>query len=490
MVFMPHWPKNIGSSKIISRLDNALILLKRLDNPHMKIPPVLHITGTNGKGSTISYIKNILQKSLYRVHLYTSPHLLNFNERIVINGRMIGDQYLFELTERCRIVSDGLNLTFFEVATAVAFLAFAENDADLTLLEVGVGGEFDPTNASVNTILSIITTISKDHTEILGDNERQIALIKSGIMRPNVPCVISTQSSDAMKILLEKSSLLKAPVFRENYEWSVRKYDHDHFLYQDNSQKIVIPMPNMRGAHQILNAGCAVASCCILASRYEMNISIDDIAFGIKSTFWPARLQKIEGKICNLLLNNDNSNDSWEIFLDGAHNDSGASILAQWIKSHINPRPVYLIVGLTRGKDIQSFLKNFEGVIDHLCSICVRSELRACTAQEILQQANNNIGINNSTAHESLEEAILHIKHLHQFSSDCNNYAHDNDKADHHFTTTDVKVNTKLDNQLPNYEFNQTINQSKPRNNPIILICGSLYLMGDIYTINTNQSVW
>ena len=205
---MPHWPKPLGKRPINYNLDNICELLRRLGNPEKNIPPVVHVAGTNGKGSTIAFIKKVLIESGYKVHVYNSPHLVYFNERIILANEYIKNSYLHSILEECRSVSDDMHITFFEGTTAAAFLAFSRVDADITILETGMGGRLDATNVIEKPMLTIITPISLDHQEFLGDSIAQIATEKAGIMKHDCTCIISEQLKDA-KDVLEKTAINK-----------------------------------------------------------------------------------------------------------------------------------------------------------------------------------------------------------------------------------------------------------------------------------------
>ncbi len=315
MIYMPHWPKPLGSRPNDFSLDRIKSFLSKLDNPEKKVPPVIHIAGTNGKGSTLAFIRYIMQAAGYKVHAYTSPHLVNFNERIVIAGSYIDDNELYSLLEECRAVIAEQAITLFEAATIAAFLAFSRHKADITLIEVGMGGRLDTTNVIDSPILTIITSIALDHTEYLGPTIEIIAGEKAGIMKPNVPCVIAPQEKSIMNTLEYHAINKKSPLYRGGFEWNCEKQDN-RMVFQSAIQSIEFSLPSLKGDHQIINAGNAIAACSILSGKYGFDIGEEDITSGLQCTYWPARLERIkEGNLISLLPKD------WQLFLDGAHNN-------------------------------------------------------------------------------------------------------------------------------------------------------------------------
>lgn len=431
MIDMPHWPKPLGHRPKDINLHRIQHLLTSLGNPEKKLPPVIHIAGTNGKGSTITFLKTILIQAGYKVHCYISPHLISFNERITIANQIISDTHLYDLLERCRFVveKESIPITFFEGTTAAAILAFSEVAADFTLLETGMGGRFDATNIVHQPIITVITPISYDHTAHLGNTLTKIAFEKSGIMKDNCTCVISQQEKEAQKILEQQAIIHKTRVYRYGREWHCGKYDHKS-MYFTTTEQTLYPLPSLRGDHQILNAGTAIAVSTVLHSRYNYEIYYQDVVRGLCSTIWPARLEHLTtGKIATALPQN------WQIFLDGAHNTAGAQVLAEWAQG----KYLYVILGMTRDKDTFSFLSILKPYIGLLCAVCVRSESRAQTATEIATIARS---LNIPTQEcGSLKDAIEFLKKI------------------------DEAVSKKV----------------------FVLICGSLFLAGDVLKYNKEQ---
>lgn len=301
MIYMPHWPKPLGSRPKDFSLDRIKSFLNKLGNPEKKMPPIIHIAGTNGKGSTLAFIRHIMQAAGYKVHAYTSPHLVNFNERIVIAGSYIDDNELYSLLEECRAVIAEQPITLFEAATIAAFLAFSRHKADITLVEVGMGGRLDATNVIDSPILTIITSIALDHMEYLGPTIEIIAGEKAGIMKPNVPCVIAPQEKSIMNTLEYHAINKKSPLYRGGFEWNCKK-KNNKMVFQSAIQSIEFPLPSLKGDHQIINAGNAIAACSILSGKYGFDIGEEDITSGLQCTYWPARLERIkEGNLISLL---------------------------------------------------------------------------------------------------------------------------------------------------------------------------------------------
>jgi dihydrofolate synthase/folylpolyglutamate synthase len=394
---MPHWPKPIGSRPSDFSLDRTKSFLSKLDNPEKKMPPVIHIAGTNGKGSTLAFIRYIIQAAGYKVHAYTSPHLVNFNERIVIAGSYIDDNELYSLLEECRTAIAEQPITLFEVATITAFLAFSRHKADVTLIEVGMGGRLDATNVIDNPILTIITSIALDHTEYLGSTVETIAGEKAGTMKPSVPCVIAPQEKSIMNTLESHAINKKSLLYRGGLEWNCKKQD-TRMVFQSAAQSIEFPLPSLKGDHQVINAGNAVAACSILSGKYGFDIGEEDIASGLQHTYWPARLERIkEGNLISLLPKD------WQLFLDGAHNNDGARVLSEWVKDNF-AEGIYIIFGVTRNRNVEEFLEHLKPYIKLLCAVCVKSEPKATNTNLIREKA-NNIGIK-AVECESIGDAI------------------------------------------------------------------------------------
>lgn len=322
-------------------------LLEKLGNPHQKLPPVIHVAGTNGKGSVIAYMKAILESAGYRVHCYTSPHLIRFNERIVLAGQEIEDGYLEELLNRILAVEEE-PLDFFEITTALAFAAFSETPADILLLETGLGGRLDCTNVIKAPIATVITSISYDHMEVLGNKLSDIAYEKSGIFKENSPCYIGQQGSEeVIEVLRDRATRLNCPVFQCGQEWELSVEKENFVFNQRHCCKESYPLPSLKGGHQIDNAGLAVA---VLKNSSTITVTGQDIESGLRKAKWPGRLQKLDS---------NNIPDNWEVWLDSGHNEGAGQILADqaaWWRDQDNI-PLHLIVAMMKRKDAEGFLR-------------------------------------------------------------------------------------------------------------------------------------
>ncbi len=360
---LPFWPPPSSYRNIELGLGRVSELLKRLDNPHLKIPPTIHLAGTNGKGSTLAYLKAIFEDANLKVHCYISPHLVHFNERIILSGKEIEDELLNEILKECKAAAEQdpkIDITFFEGVTAAAFVAYSRIKADVLLLETGLGGRLDATNVIKSPIATVITPIDFDHTEFLGKTLAKIASEKAGIIKPKSPVIISKQRTEVLKILKE----------------TAKKNDSEVFSF-DQKYNLKIS-PNLLGKHQIINAKCAVAT--ILAQK-QFKISKENIERGLQKAVWKARLQKItEGNLVKILPKNS------ELFLDGGHNKAGAKIISDWLKNEIKKYPKtknYLICGMLQDKDSKGFLKYFIKQTELLIGLKISEETKSKTAKEI-----------------------------------------------------------------------------------------------------------
>lgn len=398
MIYMPHWPKPLGSRPMDFSLNRIKSFLDKLGNPEKKMPPIVHIAGTNGKGSTLSFIRYIMQAAGYKVHAYTSPHLVNFNERIIIAGSYISDNELYSLLEECRAAVEDQPITLFEAATIAAFLAFSRHKADITLIETGMGGRLDATNIINNPILTIITSIALDHTEYLGPTIEAIASEKAGIMKPNVPCVITPQEKSVMKVLESYAVKTKSSLYRGDIEWTCVT-QNNKTMFQSSIQSIAFPLPSLSGDHQVINAGTAIAACSILSGKYGFDIGEEDISSGLQNTNWPARLEHIKGG--NLI---SSLPKGFQLFLDGAHNSDGARVLAKWLEDN-HAEGVYMIFGVTHNRNVQEFLQHLKPYVKLLYAVCVKSEPNAANTS-LIKEAAGGIGIK-SIECESISDAIL-----------------------------------------------------------------------------------
>jgi dihydrofolate synthase/folylpolyglutamate synthase len=419
---LPFWPNPSNYYNIELGLKRVYQLLERLDNPHKKLPPTIHIAGTNGKGSTLAFLRAIFEDANLKVHTYTSPHLVRFNERIVLNGAEISDDFLNEILHKCQEAAEiqpKIDVTFFEGITVAAFLAFSQIKADVLLLEVGMGGRLDATNVIQNPIATIITPIAFDHTEFLGKTLAKIAFEKAGIIKPNCPVVISKQKPSALKVLKDVAEKNNSEVFvfEENRTTQHRHpgasrdplYDemNPDLRLDDDTRKNgpILPLLSLTGDHQIINAKTAIAA--ILAQK-KFKISKENIECGLQKAVWPARLQKItDGKFFKILPNN------FELILDGSHNSEGVKTIGNWLRLEQKKLSTknYLICAMLKDKDSKGFLKHLVKQTEMLIGLKIKDESRSKTAEEIIEIA-QSLNIKGQTASEFLE-AIEQIKKYH-----------------------------------------------------------------------------
>ena len=333
-------------------LERTERLLAAMGSPERKLPPIVHVAGTNGKGSLVAYLRSMAEAAGYRVHAYTSPHLVRFNERIRVAGQLIDDEALDAILTECEAANKGEPITFFEITTVAAYLAFSRVPADLAVIEVGLGGRLDSTNV-IQPILSAITPIGYDHTGFLGDRLDGIAREKAGIVKHAVPAVIGRQREVSAEVIAAEANRLAAPLFRLGREWQVRPTDSG-FAYESDLLGLDLPAPALAGAHQIDNAATAVA--CIerlRAARFD--IGDGAIRKGLATVEWPARLQKLtRGPLAEALPPGS------ELWLDGGHNEDCGIALARmasdWAKEPA-PLPLYLVFGMLTTKDASGFLR-------------------------------------------------------------------------------------------------------------------------------------
>lgn len=343
-------------------------LLAALGHPERRLPPVVHIAGTNGKGSTTAFLRAISEAADVRAHVYTSPHLIDFHERIALGGvdgmtRSISEDHLVEALSRVRDANAGAPITFFEITTAAALLVFSEEPADVVLLEVGLGGEFDTTNVVDRPHLCVITPVSMDHVEKLGGTLASIAAAKAGILKRDVAAVIGPQEPDALDVIRTRARKLAAPltVWGEDFDAFVQ---NGRLVWQTEHELLDLPPPGLVGRHQIINAGVAVAAAAQLKPVLEW--SEDAIGQGIARAKWPARMQRLTtGPLA------DRAGSSVELWLDGGHNPAGGTAIAQTLADLDEQRalPVVMVVGMMGLKDAAGFLAPFRGLVQKLYTV-------------------------------------------------------------------------------------------------------------------------
>lgn len=322
-------------------LDRLRTLLERLGSPERKLPPIIHVAGTNGKGSTCAFVRAMAEAAGLRVHVYTSPHLVRFNERIRVAGALVSDEQLLTAMERIERINDNAPITVFEVITATAFDLFAATPAGLCVLEVGLGGRGDATNVIGAPAACAITSISLDHRELLGPSVDLIAREKAGIMKPGVPVAIGAQPGDVRRILLDHAEAAGTPVFLRGRDWDIEPAAGG-IRYSDASGTIDAPTPSLPGLFQQDNAGIAITALRAANLPFDQN--------GLARAEWPARLQQLHGRLAQMLP------PDWELWLDGGHNPGAGIVLADHLRGWAG-RPVHLIVGMKQAKDSAEFLK-------------------------------------------------------------------------------------------------------------------------------------
>jgi len=376
-------------------LSRVKAALGALNDPHQKLPPVIHVAGTNGKGSTISYLKAILEASGASVHVFTSPHLVRYNERIVLAGEVISDEKLADVLHRCDGAVATNALTFFETITCAAFLAFSETPADYLLLEVGLGGRLDATNIIEAPLATVITPIALDHQHFLGNDLATIAREKAGIFRTEIPAVIGPQTAEAMAALEECVVTTGATPFVHGSDWMVFS-EQGRLIYQDGNGLSDLSPPKLIGAHQTMNAGLAVA-----VTR-AANLDLDDavLSRGLLEAVWPARLQRlVRGPLVDIV------GTKTELWLDGGHNPHAARAVAAAF-SDLEERSsarLVIIAGLQANKDLKGYFSAFEGLASRVYA--VRATHDAAASSEDIANAARSVGINASTCH-SIKDAV------------------------------------------------------------------------------------
>ena len=371
-------PKRIDTvdSNTLS-LDRIERLLAALGNPQDRLPPVIHVAGTNGKGSTVATMRACLEAAGYRVHAITSPHLVRFNERIRIAGRLIDDDMLADLLEETERANLGAPITFFEITTTAAFLAFSRTPADFALLEVGLGGRMDTTNVVRRPAVTAITPISLDHQAFLGDSIAAIAGEKAGIIKPGAPAVIGPQPEEAAAVIDARAVQVGAPLYRWEREWHCQA-GGDGMRYDGQHWHLDLPRPSLPGAHQIANAGTAIAC---LERLSAASVSSKALADGLRHIDWPGRLQHLgRGPLAGLLP------PGWDLWLDGGHNPGAGAALAA-VAGTWHDRPLDLVVGMLNTKDASGFLAPLAPHVRSLHAVTIPSEENPLPAADIVRAA-------------------------------------------------------------------------------------------------------
>src|SRR5580704_6847549 len=370
-------------------------LLAALGSPEKRLPPIIHVAGTNGKGSTIAFMRAILEAAGKRVHVYTSPHLVRFHERIRLGaeggGSLVGDDALFAVLTACEKANKGRPVTFFEVTTAAAFKLFSEHPADYLLLEVGLGGRFDAT--------TVIAPVSIDHPEFLGATVDKIAYEKAGIFKPGAPAIVSIQQDAALAVLEREASRVGAPLIAAARNYEARE-EHGRLVFEDERGLLDLPLPRLVGRHQHQNAATAIAT----LRAIEPILAPAAFEEGVERVEWPARLQNLaKGRVAAL------APDGAEIWLDGGHNADAGRALAQAMAEFedMTQRPLVIICGSLASKDTGGFLRPFKGLAQEVLAVPVNADQYGKPAADVAAASNAN-GLRAAVC-ESVKSALLFL---------------------------------------------------------------------------------
>ena len=421
--------EKLHPKKIDLGLSRIYRVLKKLGNPHKKLPTTIHVAGTNGKGSTVAYLKAFSEAQGKKVHVYTSPHLVNFNERIVIASEKISDEYLVNILNRITIINDNQPLSFFEATTAAALLAFSEIKADLCIIEVGLGGRYDATNVIIPDYCAI-TPIDLDHSEFLGNDIAKIAKEKGGIIKEGIPVVVGPQSEITRSVLENEAYKNKSQIKFWGTNFKAHR-ERGRLIFENNSQLMDLPLPALHGDHQVINAGTAIAV------ALQLGISQKSIKQGLNSVSWPARMQYLQnGALADMVIDS-----GAELWLDGGHNPHAAIAIGNTLAEleARQSRPLILIIGILKNKDINGYLEAFKGLACYVIAVDIPGH--ASLPLEKVVQAAKEQGINGQIAInliDAVQRAINTGEAMSRQSAD------------------------------------------EPIVSPRILICGSLYLAGEV----------
>jgi dihydrofolate synthase / folylpolyglutamate synthase len=395
-------PKRIDLS--LERIER---LLAALGHPERKLAPVIHVAGTNGKGSTVAFLRAILEASGKRVHAYTSPHLVRFNERFRIaapgEGLLVSDEELSVTLAECERANGEHDITLFEITTAAGLLLFSRHPADIVLLEVGLGGRLDATNVVEHPLATVITPISIDHTDFLGESLEKIAAEKAGILKHGAPVIVAAQPRDALAVIERRAARLDAPLKIAGEDWTATE-ERGRLVFQDESGLLDLPAPKLYGRHQFENAGLAIAT---LRAVRALKIAPAAFETGLTKADWPARLHRLaQGKLVSL------TPPGGELWLDGGHNPDGGRAIAAALadlEERVS-RPLVLIVGMLASKDCEGFLRNFTGLARRLIAVPVPSAEKGLSAEAVAAAA-RAIGLA-ATSRDNLDEAFDAVRKL------------------------------------------------------------------------------
>lgn len=378
-------------------LDRLWRLLDALGNPQDRLPPVIHIAGTNGKGSTLAMIRAGIEAAGKTCHAYTSPHLARFHERIRLAGDLIAEDHLTAVLDECEAANGGVPITYFEITTCAALLAMSRVEADYTLLEVGLGGRLDATNVIARPALTVITPVSMDHEGFLGDTLAAIAGEKAGIIKRLVPCVVGPQDDAAMDVIEARAARLGAPLLAHGQHWHVQQ-ERGRLVYQDEHGLCDLPLPNLPGAHQVENAGIA------LAALRGLGLGEAALEGAVTRAEWPARMQRLAwGPLVGA------AGDA-ELWLDGGHNPAAGQALARHLAG-LAPRPTYLVCGMLNTKDVSGYLAPLARVSQGLTAVPIPGEANTLPADATAQAA-RGVGMDARMAESALaavEEIVARV---------------------------------------------------------------------------------
>ncbi len=384
-------------------LDRMWRILERLNHPERKLPPVIHVAGTNGKGSTIAFMRAMLEAAGKTVHVYTSPHLARFNERFRIaapgGGRLISDADLDAVLTECEDKNAGDPITVFEITTAAGLLLFSRHPADILLLEVGLGGRLDATNVVAHPLVSVITPVSLDHADYLGDTLSGVAAEKAGIIKRGVPVILAPQPPEALTTIEQVAERARAPVRLAGQDWNASE-ERGRLVYQDDDGLLDLPAPRLYGRHQTMNAGVAIAA--LRTTGWKLPSSAYET--GLTKADWPARMQRLrQGRLAAMIP------PDGELWLDGGHNPDGGRAVAAALADLEErvPRPLVIVAGMLATKDHANFFRHFSGLASRLYAIPIPHQEKSLPPAEIAKTA-REIGIAAETA-DDIEHAISKI---------------------------------------------------------------------------------
>lgn len=374
-------------------LDRMWRLLAALHHPERELPPVIHIAGTNGKGSTLAMIRAGIEGAGRTAHAYTSPHLARFHERIRVTGNLIGEADLIAILDECYAANGDAGITYFEITTCAALLAFSRAAADYTLLEVGLGGRLDATNVVVAPQVTVITPISIDHQHYLGDTLEQIASEKAGIIKPGVPCVVAPQEDAAMSVIEGVAARLGAPLLAHGQHWHIAE-ERGRLVYQDETGLRDLPLPNLMGPHQIVNAGTA------LATLRHLDPGEGACEASVTRADWPARMQRLtSGPLFDMA-------PDAELYLDGGHNPAAGQALAD-VLARLPQRPTHLICGMLNTKDVTGYMRPLADHAKSLTAVSIPGEANTLSADQTAQAA-SSVGLK-ATMEGNVRDALQAI---------------------------------------------------------------------------------